>query len=283
LKDLPAADIIAESFTHRGRKLGRVEVQARHEGRDWRIDKIAMTNPDSALTGSGLWKQGEGARTSLAFKLDVSDVGQFLERIGSPDHVKAGRGKVEGAVNWNGDPVTLDYATLGGTLQLDVEDGQFLEIEPGIGKLVSLMSLQMLPRRLTLDFRDVFSKGFQFDRITSSMAIERGAMAVKDFHMRGPAADVNMTGQVDLSLETQNLKVKVIPQFGDSASTLVGLINPLVGVATLIAGRLLKNPLGQIFSYDYTITGTWSDPKIEKVVPPRPPPGPLEGSGISNR
>jgi uncharacterized protein YhdP len=283
LKDLPAADIVADNFVHRGRKLGRVEVQARHEGRDWRIDKLAMTNPDSALVGSGLWKQGESSRTSLAFKLDVSDVGQFLDRFGSPDHVKGAHGKLEGALNWNGDPLTLDYATMAGSLKMEVEDGQFLEIEPGIGKLVSLMSLQMLPRRMTLDFRDVFSKGFQFDSISSSMAIERGVMAVKEFHMRGPAADVRMSGQVDLALETHNLTVKVIPQFGDSASTVVGLLHPVVGVATLIAGRLLKNPLGQMFAYDYTITGTWSDPKVEKVVPPPPPPGPLEGSGISNR
>jgi uncharacterized protein YhdP len=127
------------------------------------------------------------------------------------------------------------------------------------------MSLQMLPRRIALDFRDVFSKGSQFDRIASSPGIERGVMAVKEFHMRGPAADVSMTGQVDLSLETQSLGVKVIPQLGDSASTVVGLVNPVAGVATLIAGRLLKNPVGKIFAYEYAISGTWTDPKIEKV------------------
>ena len=263
-KDLPAVDIVADNFTHRGRKLGRVEVQARHEGRDWRIDKLAMTNADSTLSGSGLWKQGEGSRTSLAFKLEVSDIGQFLDRVGYPDHLKGGRARLEGTLAWNGDPVNMDYATLGGQLQMQADDGQFLEIEPGIGKLVSLMSLQMLPRRIALDFRDVFSKGFQFDRITSSMAIERGVMAVKEFHMRGPAADVTMTGQIDLSLETQNLAVKVVPQLGDSASTVVGLVNPVAGVAALIAGRAMKNPLGKIFAFDYNITGTWTDPKVEK-------------------
>jgi len=267
IKELPALDIVADNFVHRGRKLGRVEVQARYEGRDWRIDKLAMTNSDSALTGSGLWKQGEGPRTSLAFKLDISDAGQFLDRIGSPDHIKGGRAKLEGSLVWNGDPLNIDYATLGGALQMQVDDGQFLEIEPGIGKLVSLMSLQMLPRRVTLDFRDVFSKGFQFDRITSSTAIERGVMAVKEFHMNGPAADVTMNGQVDLSLETQNLTVRVIPQLGDSASTVVGLVNPIAGVATLIAGRLMKNPLGKMFSFEYVISGTWTDPKVEKLQP----------------
>ncbi len=271
MKELPAVDVVADNFTHRGRKLGRVEILARHEGKDWRIDKLAMTNPDSALSGTGLWKQGEGSRTSLNFKLEVSDVGMFLDRIGYPEHLKGGRAKLEGPISWGGDPLTLDYATLNGNLQMQAEDGQFLEIEPGIGKLVSLLSLQMLPRRIALDFRDVFSKGFQFDRITSAMAIERGVMAVKEFHMRGPAADVNMTGQIDLSFETQNLNVKVIPQLGDTASTVMGLVNPVVGVATLIAGRIFKNPLGKMFAFDYTITGTWSDPKVEKVQPVQAP------------
>ena len=264
-KDLPAVDIIAESFVHRGKRLGRVEVAARHEGRDWRIDKLAMTNPDSSLTGTGLWKTSEGSRTSVNFKLEVSDVGNFLERFGYPNHIKGGKAKTDAALTWNGDPLNLDYATLGGTLQMQSDDGQFLEIEPGVGKLVALMSLQMLPRRLALDFRDVFSKGFKYDRITSSMAVERGVMQVKDFHMRGPAADVHMSGQVDLSLETQALEVKVIPQLGDTASTVVGLVNPVAGVATLLAGRLFKNPLGKIFAFDYKVTGTWADPKVDKV------------------
>jgi uncharacterized protein YhdP len=279
-KDLPAVDIVADSFVHRGRKLGRIEVQARHEGRDWRIEKLAMTNPDAALSGSGLWKQGDASRTTLAFKLDVSDVGNFLDRFGYSEHVKGGRGKLEGTLTWNGDPVNIDYATLSGGLQMQAEEGQFLEIEPGVGKLVSLMSLQMLPRRAAGDFRDVFAKGFHFDRITSAMAVERGVMAVKEFHMRGPAADVNMTGQIDLSLETQNLNVKVIPQLGDTASTVVGLVNPVAGIATLIAGRIFKNPLGKMFAYDYAITGTWSDPKVERPKPPPSPPASLEGSNI---
>jgi uncharacterized protein (TIGR02099 family) len=264
-RDLPAVDIVAESFVHRERKLGRVEIQARHQGKDWRIDKLSLVNPDAALTGTGLWKPGDTSRTSLKFKLEVSNVGNLLDRVGYPDHVKSARGKLEGTLDWNGDPVSMDYATLNGSLQMQAEDGQFLEIEPGIGKLVSLMSLQMLPRRISLDFRDVFSKGFQFDRIASSMAIERGVMAVKQFNMRGPAAEVGMTGQVDLSLETQALDVRVIPQLGDTASTVVSLINPVAGVATLIAGRVLKNPLGKMLAYEYKISGTWADPKVERL------------------
>jgi uncharacterized protein (TIGR02099 family) len=280
-RELPAVDVVAESFTHRGRRFGRVEIAARHEGRNWRVDRLAMLNPESSLAAKGLWRTGEGSRTALEFKLDVSDVGRFLERLGYPDHVKGGRGRLQGHVDWGGDPLSLDYATLAGRLAMQADDGQFLEIEPGIGKLVSLMSLQMLPRRITLDFRDVFSKGFQFDRISASLAIERGVLTTKDFRMRGPAAEVTMDGMVDLNLEAQNLHVRVVPRVDGVASTVVGLVNPVAGVATMIAQKILKDPLGQLAAFEYGITGTWADPKVDRIQAAPPPQPVTEGGGLA--
>jgi uncharacterized protein (TIGR02099 family) len=274
-KSLPAVDAVVESFAHRGRKLGRVEIAARPEGADWRIDKLAVVNAESSLSGKGIWRTGAASRTAIEFALDVADLGRLLERLGYPEQVKGGRGRLQGRLDWKGDPVLLDYATLTGQLQMEAQDGQFLEIEPGIGKLVALMSLQMLPRRIALDFRDVFSKGFKFDTISASLAIERGVMTTKDFRMRGPAAEVTMSGLVDLNLEAQNLQVRVVPRVEGVASTVVGLVNPVAGVATMLAQRILKDPLGQIAAFEYRVTGTWTDPKIEQVRPPEPlsPPG----------
>jgi uncharacterized protein YhdP len=183
-------------------------------------------------------------------------------------------------VSWAGDPTTPDYPSFSGNVAMQAEDGQFLEIEPGLGKLVALMSLQSLPRRLSLDFRDVFSKGFQFDRIASSAQIERGLMTLKEFSMRGSAAQVAMTGEVDLAKETENLKVRVIPSLGDSASTAIALINPLLVFPAAIAQKILKDPLGHIFAFDYSITGTWADPKVAKT---RVAAEPVNQSGSTGR
>ena len=58
---------------------------------------------------------------------------------------------------------------------------------------------------------------------------------------------------------------------GDTAALGLGIVNPVAGVAALLAQRLLKNPLGQIFSFDYEVSGTWTDPKVAKIVlPPQP-------------
>ena len=270
-KELPAIDLVAERFTFRGKALGRVALEASRAGEDWRLEKLAMANPDSTLQASGLLAGGAFPRSAFDFEIEASDSGKFLERVGYPGLVRGGKARLQGSLAWQGEPAALDYPSLSGRLNLNAEDGQFLEIEPGLGKLVSLMNLQALPRRVTLDFRDVFSKGFSFDRIAASAQIDRGVMKVEEFRMRGSSAEVEMTGETDLTRETQNLKLRVVPSLGGSAATAVAIVNPIAGVAAAIAQWVLKNPLGQIFAYDYAVTGSWSDPKIEKLTPPRPP------------
>jgi uncharacterized protein (TIGR02099 family) len=264
-KDLPAVDLITERFVYRDKQLGRIEVIAQPAGEDWRIDTLAMVNPEATLKGKGLWRPGSPSRTSVDVELDAADSGSFLARLGYPDLVKGGKARLQAALAWNADPLAIDYPSLSGHLQMQAEDGQFLEIDPGLGKLVSLMSLQALPRRLTLDFRDVFSKGFQFDRIAADAQVDRGLMAIKEFRMRGSAAQVEMTGEVDLAKETENLRVRVVPSLGDSASTVLAFLNPLLVFPAALAQRILKDPLGHIFAFDYSITGTWADPKVDKL------------------
>jgi uncharacterized protein YhdP len=281
-KELPSVDLVAERFTFRDKQLGRIEVLAQRASQDWRIDKLSLVNTEASVTGKGLWRPGESrsavqggsagagqggsgaSQTSVDLNLESSDAGKFLERLGYPGLVRGAKAKMQAELRWSGDPVAIHYPSLSGVVQLQADDGQFLEIEPGIGKLVSLMSLQALPKRLTLDFRDVFSKGFQFDKIAAAANIERGVMAIKDFKMAGSAAEVEMSGQVDLAKETQNLKVRVVPQLGDTASTALALINPLLLFPAAIAQKILKDPLGHIFAFNYTITGNWADPKVAK-------------------
>jgi uncharacterized protein (TIGR02099 family) len=269
--EFPALDLVAEEFTFRGKPLGRVELLASRAGEDWRIDKATMVNPDAAFTGSGRWTAAP-SRTAVEFELGTSNAGNFLARVSNPGVVKGGKAHMRGSLAWQGDPTSVDFASLSGDVEMQAQDGQFLEIEPGLGKLIGLMSLQALPRRVALDFCDVFSKGFQFDRIASSAHIESGLIRVREFRMRGPAADVEMTGEADLAHETQDLRVRVVPSLGDSAAVGIGIVNPVAGVAAAIAQRLLKNPLGQIFAYDYSVTGSWTDPKVVKIMPPPLPP-----------
>jgi uncharacterized protein (TIGR02099 family) len=265
-RELPAVDLAAAEFTHRGKRLGRVEIVARHDGPDWRIERLAMLNPEGTLIGKGLWRTGASPVTSLEADIESGDVGRFLDRVGYPGLVRRGSVKMHSTLEWNGDPTAIDMPSLSGKVQLHAEGGQFLEIDPGLGKLVALMSLQMLPRRITLDFRDVFSKGFQWDSIDANAQIAKGILETTDFRMSGGAAVVGMQGKVDLARETQDLRVRVVPGLDGTASTVAWvLVSPVVGLGTLLAQKILKNPLGQMFAREYAISGSWADPEVKII------------------
>ena len=267
LKELPALDVIADDFALGARKFGRLELNALNEAGTWRLSQVKMSNPDGELAGSGQWQVGGGkSRTALDFAINSSDVGKLLERVGYPGTVRGGTAKLEGTLSWNNSPADLDYKSLGGEMHLEAAKGQFLKLDPGAaGKLLGLISLQGLPRRISLDFRDVFSSGFAFDSIASKLSVKDGVMRTERLQIDGPSARVVMRGEVDLEKETQRLNVAVQPEMGGTAALGIGLVNPVAGVATWVAHKVLQNPLNQIFGFEYLVTGTWDDPKVDKV------------------
>jgi uncharacterized protein (TIGR02099 family) len=265
VEELPALDIVADDFAVGARRFGRLELNAHNQGRVWLLDRIQLANPDGNLSGKGRWQFGNGNLTQLDFKVDSKDVGKLLDRLGQPGAVRAGTAQLEGKINWRGAPVDLDYATLSGEMLVEVGKGHFVKLDPGMGKLLGLISLQSLPRRIVLDFRDVFSEGFAFDSVNGKLTMANGVMRTDSLLIDGPAARVSMRGEADLQHETQRLEVNVQPDLGGGAAFGVALLNPLAGVATLLAHKMMQNPLNQIFGFDYLVTGKWDDPKVEKV------------------
>ena len=266
IKELPGLDVVADSFSLRGKKLGRLELQAVNRGNLWHIEKLSIRNPDGSLDADGQWRAGVGSgATRLNFTIDAADVGQLLGRLGYGMGVKRGTAKLQGKVAWAGAPSAIDYPSLDGSLSLEAHRGQFAKLEPGVGRLLGVLSLQALPRRISLDFRDVFSEGFAFDSITGSVSARRGVMETQNLAIQGPSAKVLMTGDVSLVSETQNLKVRVQPTLSETVAIGAAVVNPLAGVAAYVAQKVLKDPIEQMFAYEYGVTGTWADPKVEKL------------------
>jgi uncharacterized protein (TIGR02099 family) len=266
-RDLPALDVIVDEFQHGQKQLGRLELNAVHQGRSWRIERLRISNPDAVLTADGVWQSWRNQpRTQVNVRMDVTDAGKTLARWGLPPGIRRGTAKIEGHLSWSGSPQDFDFPSLGGQLMIDAANGQFVKLEPGPAKLLGVLSLQALPRRLTLDFRDVFSEGFTFDSIAGSLKIEEGIASTENFRLQGPSARVVMAGEVDLARETQKLRVRVMPQISDSVSIAGALLGgPVAGVAAFLAQKVLRDPLEQLISFEYNVTGNWSEPQVTKV------------------
>ena len=288
---IPALDIVVDDFELRGKRMGRLEVEAINrmaaggEGpggvREWRLNKFNLSVPEASFRASGNWARlnAQGAsvpvdersgqlarRTVLNFKLDVTDGGALLTRFGMKDVVRQASGKLEGQVAWLGSPLKLDYPTLGGAFTVNVASGQFLKADPGIAKLFGVLSLQSLPRRLTFDFRDVFSDGFAFDFLRGDVTVEHGIARTNNLQMKGVNAAVLMEGQADIANETQDLKVVVVPEINAGTASLIAtVINPAVGLGTFLAQIFLRLPLIESNTQQFHVTGSWTDPQVTKV------------------
>jgi uncharacterized protein YhdP len=285
---IPALDIVVEDLELRGRKLGRVEVEAVNRSvaardglaREWRLNRFDVTLPEAVLRASGNWAAinaqgavgatagagGEARRTVLNFRLDIANSGELLARFGMQDVIRRGKGTMEGQVAWVGSPLALDYPSLGGAFSVNIESGQFLKAEPGLAKLLGVLSLQSLPRRLALDFRDVFSEGFAFDFVRGDVRIERGIAQSNNLQMKGVNAAVLMDGKADLLRETQDIRVVVVPEINAGTASLIATaINPAVGLGTFLAQLFLRRPLMEAATQEFQVDGSWVDPRVTKL------------------
>lgn len=275
-RELPGLDVVADNFQLRGMSLGRLELSATNAGlgpgREWRISKLVIVNPDATLRATGKWQVfAADSLSTMIYEMEINDAGRMLDRIGFEKTLRGGKGRIEGEVSWRGSPDAFDFPSMNGNLSLKIASGQFLKADPGVAKLLNVMSLQSLPRRLTLDFRDIFSEGFAFDSMASTAVIARGVLKTDTFKMRGVNAVVLMDGTVDLNDETQNLNVVVIPELNaGGASVVYGLaINPVVGLGSFLAQLFLRSPLSQALTQEYQVTGPWKDPVVKKATSKR--------------
>ena len=281
----PAIDIIADSFQLKEHELGKLELTAQPRGADWQIQNLKLNNSDGELTAEGWWRGvGRTQQTKLDAQLDLVDAGKYLARFGFPDAVRGAPTKIRGQLAWAGGPQEFDYPTLSGSFRLETGQGQFTRLDPGLGKLLGVLSLQSLRRRLTFDFRDIFGEGFAFDEIAGEVRIQNGVMKSDNLKIIGPSARVAISGEADIARETQQLHVRVQPTL--SAGVSVGaaallLANPVVGVAvgagSLFAQKALQDPIEKIFAHEYAVTGSWSDPVVSKPSAPAAASSALEG------
>jgi uncharacterized protein (TIGR02099 family) len=288
---IPALDVMVEELELRGKKLGRVEIEAvnravagRDAGlREWRLNKFDVSTPDALFRATGSWAapnmsrtagaappmaagKAEPRRTVMNFRLDIANSGDLLTRFGMKDVIRRGKGVMEGQVAWTGSPLTMDYPTLAGAFSVDIENGQFLKADPGLAKLLGVLSLQSLPRRLALDFRDVFTEGFAFDFFRGDVKIDHGIASSNNLQMKGVTAAVLMDGTADLSRETQDIKVVVVPEINAGTASLIATaINPAIGLGSFLAQWFLRRPLMEAATQEFHVDGSWVDPKIQRI------------------
>ncbi len=273
LARLPYVDLRVDDLRWRDMALGALDIEAHPldgEG-GWRFADLQLQNPALSLVGQGSWQVAAATRTgasstTLQWQGEIHDVGTLLGRLGVNDVVAGGMGQFQGSARWPGAPWDLALPDLVAELRLELEEGRFLPVSDGAGRLLSVLSLQTLARTVTFQNEDLFASGFAWDSLRSSAMIDHGQMQISGFDMRGNSAAALMSGSVNLVDETQTLSVLILPRIDASGAALLAgvAINPIVGVGAFLTQWLLREPLARVLSLEYDVTGSWDDPQVQR-------------------
>jgi len=259
---LPNLDIKIDSLEVDGKKIGKLELVSNTSKQNINIQKFKVVNDKNIFQADGEWIDwNKNSKSNINFNWKISNLGDTLNFLGYPNFVKDGEADLSGQFKWQGNPLAFDKTKVDGSFNLDVRKGTIQKVEPGVGRLFGLVTLQSLPRRLSLDFRDLFGSGFVLDTMNASVRLNNGIMKTNNFRMNGPAAEVFMSGETNIIKETQDLNVKVTPHISDSLSIAALAGGPLVGAAAFVAQKILKDPLNKVLTSEYRIIGTWENPE----------------------
>ncbi len=269
-RQLPAVQAFCASCQIGNFNLGEVSMTAAPTNNGWEIQQAKIKQATFDLTAKAHWqaKNLTQQHTTLSAILQTHQVSEFMHTAGyQPSPLEGGSLQVLLDAVWEDSLLDFNKEKLVGTLSLLLQDGHIVEVEPGtVGRLIGLFDLHTLPRRLMMDFSDVFNQGLGFNILAGDFKLLDGNAVTDNLVIQAPVARIEITGETGLVNRSYNQLVKITPHFTNPlpvAGVIAGGIT--AGAVTLIVQKLLQNHLENAASFSYIVTGGWDKPKIEQT------------------
>lgn len=264
---VPVMKIVVDDFNMEGLRLGRLESEIVAIPDGFEMPDIRLTGPTYSITGKLRSVLGaDEDHSQFSAELTSGDVGDTLSFMGFESGVDAKDGKMTVDLEWTGGMPPNLVAVATGTATLNISEGSLTEVKPGAGRAVGLLSVDALPRRLKLDFRDVFKKGFVFDKLKGDFAIADGSAFTDNLVLRSPAADIGIVGNINLVDRTYDQLALVSGEVGNTLPVVGAVVaGPVIGVGLFVLKEIFKEPLRGAVQVQYHITGPWENPVVVKV------------------
>jgi uncharacterized protein (TIGR02099 family) len=276
----PPLQLTIQDFQLAENHLGELKLSAKQFPTRWQVETVTLTSPVLSATAEGHWEQSNTSSGSqFTFNANSEALDKLLRYYNYQVLAEAKGVNVSGVLGWPGTPADLSIANLGGNLNIAVGKGRLIDVEPGTaGRIFGLLSITALPRRLALDFSDLFGKGFGFSSIKGRFQFSQGLATTEDMLMQGDSADIAVKGPIDLVNKTYNQTVKVTPKVsstlplaGAVAGGPVGLgVGTAILIVDKIAGKIFDREIVNLISYSYQLKGPWANPQLNVLAPSTP-------------
>ncbi|HBI22469.1 MAG TPA: hypothetical protein DDY37_07820, partial [Legionella sp.] len=275
--DIPHLNLVINSAKLDNIDLGNVSLKSTSKPTQLLLEYCKIKSPEYLLTVQGNWTQtGKKDKTHVQADLQLYDLGRALARWNILPAVEAHRGNVTFNGDWPAAMPDFSLDKVNGEMSIILRGGRITHLDKateeklGLGKLLSVLSLQTIPRRLQLDFSDLSEGGYSFDVFKGNFILKNGVMTTQDSYLDGPVAYASMKGDLDVVNHLYNVDLRVSPYIMASLPIVVTIAGgpiagPIAGFATWVASKLINKGLQQISAYTYKISGPWLDPIVQQV------------------
>ncbi len=248
--------------------LGEMRLESYPDGDAMRIDLLETKSAAVDLHASGAWSGTAGDNQSrMVVELTAESLGGMLDTFGFAGIIEGGQTMAHIDASWPGSPTAFMLANMTGSLDVSVQEGRILDVEPGAGgRLFGLLSLREIPRRLSLDFSDLFKSGMSFNSIKGSFALADGNARTSNLHIASPAADITISGRTGLRDKDYDQEMIVTPRAGVALPVVGALAGGPVGAAAgLVVQTLIGKRINRAARSRYQVTGPWEKPLITLI------------------
>ena len=272
-EQIPNLALTIDALKVNDMNVGRVDLKSTSKKNLWHLDACDIDADAYTIKLSGEWQQQNAVSTTrMQGTFHTSNLSNLLVLWKIPPVVEAHDGVLQFKGGWAGDPRDFSLKHVTGDLGVLVKNGRITHLDPetekklGLGKLLSILSLQTIPRRLKLDFSDLSNAGYSFDQFEGGFVLKNGVMSTDNSVIDGPVAYASMKGQLDLDKRLYDLDLHVTPHITASlpvVATIAG--GPIAGIATWAASKMINQGMDKVTGYTYKISGPWLEPVVQQM------------------
>jgi uncharacterized protein (TIGR02099 family) len=281
-RELPAMDLAVDKLFINDQGLGKFRMSWQKEKDGITVTQLSLIGKKVNFSGQGYWRlTRKGHLTSLNLNGHVASLGELQRDLGLATGIEEASTDFKAELYWPTPPLELGVDDLYGSIWLKVGKGRVKDVDPGVGRLIGLFSLNALGKRLALDFRDIFTKGLSFDEIEGNFTIQDGVAQTNDLVMKTTSARIEFTGSTGLVSRTYDQRVVVTPHLSATLPVVGALaVNPTVGLALAVTQKLLGKNFDRFIQRTYQVTGSWDDPKFKLIATKKPLPEKDKGGNM---
>ncbi len=264
--DLPDGRLRVADIERAGQRLGPLTARWQATPERLSIAPLGLTLGEVSARGELVWEAaGAGASLTRArLDLDGRDLGTALERLGQEAVIRSQETRVKSQLAWPGAPWQFALERSRGSVEAELRDGRFVNLESTPARLVGLLNIDNLVRRLRLDFSDVTGQGTAFDRVSGAATLYGGSLETRGpVEVVGPATRFSVDGSVELARRELDMRLGVtVPVSRNLPLAAVIAGAPVVGGALFIADRLFGDAIDSVTRIHYRVLGPWTAPQI---------------------